>query len=78
MMFSVTEGKKHFNSLVSSKDTTIVTKNGIPTAAVVPYEDYKKMMRSMREQQDLRSIEAAKLFLGTKKKQLAQVYSPLP
>lgn len=62
MNCTVSEAKKKLNSLVNSDHHTTITRNGKPVAAIVPYDEYIKMFRLMRENEDNESIAKAEAF----------------
>ncbi|MBU2648443.1 type II toxin-antitoxin system Phd/YefM family antitoxin [bacterium] len=72
MQVSISDAKKHLNQLVSSDDASIITKNGSPKAALIPYEEYVKMIRLQREQEDLAAIKRADEFFAGKREAMSQ------
>ena len=60
MIKTISEARNGFNAIVVAAAPTFVTRNGKPVAAVVPYEEYRKMYQAWAEKKDQEIIEAAK------------------
>ena len=63
-MQTVSEAKKQFNALISKQETTLISKNGKPAAAVVPYDIYQKMYRTWKQQRNAEAIKRAQKALS--------------
>ena len=61
---TVTDAKTNFNKITSSLETTILSKKGKPIAAVVPYEEYRKMKRILKQIHEQEAIQHGKTFLN--------------
>ena len=57
MFVSISEAKSKLNGLISIDEATVITKNGDPKAAIIPYEMYIKMVRLQREMEDNEMIK---------------------
>ncbi|MBF0289247.1 MAG: type II toxin-antitoxin system prevent-host-death family antitoxin [SAR324 cluster bacterium] len=59
-MKTVSEVKVEFNALVASPESTLISKNGKPIAALVPYAKYQEMYRAWKRCIDIDAIQRAK------------------
>ncbi len=71
-MQTVSEAKKQFNALISKPETTLISKNGKPAAAVVPYELYQKMYRTWKRQRNAEAIKRAQKALNGESRILSE------
>ena len=71
MLCTITEAKKSLNGLVTAKETVYITTDGVPAAALVPYEEYQQMYRFWKKQQDLEALAAIEQY----KKGMGKVFS---
>ena len=69
---TVSEARKQFNSLISSPEVTLISKNGKPTAVIVPYEQYRQMVRLWKHHLNQEAIERAKQAIGGESELLTQ------
>ncbi len=72
MLVSISDAKAKLNQLVTSSEATVITKNGDPKAAIIPYETYKRMLRNQREIEDIESIKRAEEFFAGDRKAVSQ------
>ncbi len=72
MQISISEAKSKLNSLISSVETSVITKNGVPKAAIIPYDMYVSMLRKQREEEDLKAIRIAEEYFAGKRKAVSQ------
>ncbi|MGK0290272.1 MAG: prevent-host-death family protein [bacterium] len=70
-ILSVSNAKNSFNSIISSNETTIVTKNGKPVSVMVPFESYEEMYKAKKHCIDLDAIEKAEAIKNGKRKTLS-------
>ena len=66
MILAISEARKQFNALVSANEVTVVSRNGKPSAAIVPYEQYRAMYQAWKKQEDEEVIERANRALAGK------------
>ena len=71
-MQTVSEAKKQFNSLISKTETTLISKNGRPAAAIVPYELYREMYRTWKRQRNAAVIERTQKALNGESRILSE------
>jgi|APSaa5957512622_1039677.scaffolds.fasta_scaffold534385_1 prevent-host-death family protein len=72
MLVSISEAKSKLNSLISIDEATVITKNGDPKAAIVPYEIYIKMVRLQRKIEDEEIIQKAEDYFSGRRKAYSQ------
>ena len=70
MILAISEARKQFNTLVAAGEVTVVSRNGKPSAAIVPYEQYRLMYRAWKKQEDEEIIQRANQALAGQSKLL--------
>ncbi len=72
MQISISQAKIRLNNLVSSIETSIITKNGAPKAVIMPYKAYRAMLRLQRAEDDKIAIQKAEEHFSGKRKAVSQ------
>jgi PHD/YefM family antitoxin component YafN of YafNO toxin-antitoxin module len=69
---TITEAKTGLNSLVSSKESCTISKQGKSVAVLLPYETFKRYYQAEEELRHQKLIEKAKIALNNPDKLLTQ------
>jgi len=66
---SLADAKAHFSEVVDTaaggKHDVVITKNGVPRAALISYEKYTKMLNFLSTAYELYLMDAGEKALGT-------------
>ena len=60
MEYTITQVKKDLNAIVSSRQTTIILKNGKPESVLMPFEQYRNMSREIIRLHEEAAVEISK------------------